>query len=66
MNSKKRTADDAELQSGFGVYVEENDFKRVIAKYPNEQEVMSQKHFIYMYAYGVLGLTNMRYAIPCN
>jgi hypothetical protein len=46
MNSKKRTADDAELQSGFGVYVEENDFKHVIAKYPNEQEVTSQKLFI--------------------
>jgi hypothetical protein len=40
MNSQKRNANDTELQSGYGVFVEEKEFRSVIAKYPNEQEVM--------------------------
>jgi hypothetical protein len=39
MNSQKRNANNTELQSGYGVFVEEKEFRSVIAKYPNKQEV---------------------------
>jgi hypothetical protein len=41
MVSPKRTANDPELQSGHGVFVDEAEYKEVLGKHPQAHEVMS-------------------------